>query len=158
MFSVHGSFVFLLGWPEEFLQLVNMLFNKVLGENENYVFLFLLKTEWTFWPTQSNHFLWVHQGTILCQKGLFLTLFLVLRASLVDQMGKRIHLQCRRLVIDSWVREDPLEKGMATHSSILAWRIPWTEEPGGLQSRELQRVGHDWVTKHNTAQFSVDPH
>ena len=40
-------------------------------------------------------------------------------------------------------REDPLEKEMATHSSILAWRIPWTEEPGGLQSTGLQRVGHD---------------
>ena len=41
----------------------------------------------------------------------------------------------------SW--EDPLEEGMATHSSILAWRIPWTEEPGGLQSMGLQRVRHD---------------
>ena len=40
-------------------------------------------------------------------------------------------------------QEDPLEKGMTTHSSILAWRIPWTEEPGGLQSMALQRVGHD---------------
>ena len=40
-------------------------------------------------------------------------------------------------------REDPLEEGMATHSSILAWRIPWTEEPGGLQSIESQRVRHD---------------
>ena len=40
-------------------------------------------------------------------------------------------------------REDPLEKEMATHSSILAWRIPWTEEPGGLQSTALKRVGHD---------------
>ena len=39
--------------------------------------------------------------------------------------------------------EDPLEKEMATHSSILAWRIPWTEEPGGLQPMGLQRVGHD---------------
>ena len=38
--------------------------------------------------------------------------------------------------------EDPLEEGMATYSSILAWRIPWTEEPGGLQSLGLQRVGH----------------
>ena len=38
---------------------------------------------------------------------------------------------------------DPMEEGMATHSSILTWRIPWTEEPGGLQSIELQRVGHD---------------
>ena len=39
--------------------------------------------------------------------------------------------------------ENPLEKGMATHSSILAWKIPWTEEPGGLQSMGLQKVGHD---------------
>ena len=39
--------------------------------------------------------------------------------------------------------EDPLEKEMATHSSILAWRIPWTEEPGGPQSMGLKRVGHD---------------
>ena len=41
-------------------------------------------------------------------------------------------------------QEDPLEEGMATHSSILAWRIPWTQEPGGLQSTGPQRVGHDW--------------
>ena len=39
--------------------------------------------------------------------------------------------------------EDPLEKGMATHSNILAWKIPWMEEPGGLQSMGSQRVGHD---------------
>ena len=47
---------------------------------------------------------------------------------------------------ETWVQslgwEDPLEKGMATHSSILAWRIPWTEETGRLQSMELQRVRH----------------
>ena len=42
--------------------------------------------------------------------------------------------------------EDPLEKGMATYSSILAWRIPWTEEPGGLQSMGLQRDEHNWAT------------
>jgi len=48
-----------------------------------------------------------------------------------------------------WVRslgrEDPLEKEVATHSSILAWRIPWSEEPGGLQSIGLQRIGHDLI-------------
>ena len=48
---------------------------------------------------------------------------------------------------ETWVqflgREDLLEEGMATHSSVLAWRIPWTEEPGGLQSVGSQRVGHD---------------
>ena len=43
-------------------------------------------------------------------------------------------------------QENPLEKEMATHSSILAWRIPWTEEPGRLQSMGSQRVGHDLVT------------
>ena len=48
---------------------------------------------------------------------------------------------------ETWVRslgqKDPLEEGMATHSSILAWRIPWTEKPGGLQSMGLQRARHD---------------
>ena len=48
---------------------------------------------------------------------------------------------------DTWVpslgQEDPLEKGMVTHSSMLPWRIPWKEEPGGLQSMGLQRIGHD---------------
>ena len=51
---------------------------------------------------------------------------------------------------ETWVRslgwEDPLEKEMATHSNILAWRIPWMEEPGGLQSMGSQRVGHDRAT------------
>ena len=46
--------------------------------------------------------------------------------------------------------EDPLEDEMATHSSTLAWEIPWTEEPGGLQSMGSQRVGHDWSTEHTT--------
>ena len=46
--------------------------------------------------------------------------------------------------------EDPLEKGVATHSSILAWRIPWTEEPGGLQSLGSQRVRHSWETNTHT--------
>ena len=45
--------------------------------------------------------------------------------------------------VQSLGEEDLLEKGMATHTSILAWRIPWTEKPGGLQSMELQRVRHD---------------
>ena len=67
------------------------------------------------------------------------------RASLVAQTVK--NLPAVRM---TWIRslgwEDPLEKGMATHSSILAWRIPWTEEPGRLQSMGLQRVRHDWAT------------
>ena len=45
-------------------------------------------------------------------------------------------------------QEDPMEKEMATHSSILSWEIPWTEEPGGLQSTGSQKVGHNLVTEH----------
>ena len=63
-------------------------------------------------------------------------------SSLVAQMVKNLPA-----VQENWVQslgqEDPLEKGMATHSSILAWRIPWTDEPGRLQSMGLQRVRHD---------------
>ena len=66
-------------------------------------------------------------------------------ASLVAQIVKNLpamqetHIQCL-------AREDPLEKKMATKSSILTWKIPWTEETGGLKSMGSQRVGHDWVT------------
>ena len=59
-------------------------------------------------------------------------------ASLMAQMVKNLPAMLETL---GW--EDPLEKGKPTHSSILAWRIPWTEEPGGLQSMGSQRVGHD---------------
>ena len=60
-------------------------------------------------------------------------------ASLVAQTVK--NLQCGRPRFSHWVGEDPLEKEKATHSSILAWRIPWTEEPGGLRSMGSQRAG-----------------
>ena len=63
--------------------------------------------------------------------------------------GKESACQCRRRrsagSVLGW--EGPLEKGMAIRSSILAWEIPWEEEPGGLQSRGAQRVGHDCVTE-----------
>ena len=61
--------------------------------------------------------------------------------------GKEPSFQCRRHQrhgLNPWMGKESLEEGMAALSSILAWRIPWTEEPGGLQSRGLQRVGHDW--------------
>ena len=67
----------------------------------------------------------------------------------VSNMGFPVAQTVQKLpaVQETWVRspgwEDPLEKGMATHSGILAWRIPWTEEPGGLQSMVSHRVGHD---------------
>ena len=60
---------------------------------------------------------------------------------------------------EMWVqflgREDPLEKEMATHTSSLAWKIPGTEQPGRLQSMELQRVGHDLVTKQQYSTYLV---
>ena len=64
---------------------------------------------------------------------------------LVAQMVKRLPTM-RGTQVWSLGWEDPLEKAMATHSSTLAWKIPWMEEPGRLQSMGLQRVGHDWVT------------
>ena len=60
---------------------------------------------------------------------------------------------------EMWVRflgqEDPLEEDIATHSSILAWEIPWTEEPGGLQSMGSQRLRHNWATEHYLPTFSA---
>ena len=55
----------------------------------------------------------------------------------------RCCLQCRAPGFDPWVWEDPLEKGMATHFNILAWRIPWTAKPDGLKSMGSQRVRHN---------------
>ena len=73
------------------------------------------------------------------------------RASQVAQW-ERIHLSMKEIWVQTLSQEDPLEEEMATHSSILAWRMPWTEEPGGLQSMGSQRVGYDWATKHTHAQ------
>ena len=56
-------------------------------------------------------------------------------------------LEMQDTQVRSLSQEDPLEEEMATHSSVLAWRILWTEEPGGLQSTGTQRLGHDLVTK-----------
>ena len=64
--------------------------------------------------------------------------------SLVAQRLKRLPAM-RETWVRSLGREDPQEKEMATHSSTLAWRIPWTEELGGLQSTGSQRVGHDFT-------------
>ena len=63
-------------------------------------------------------------------------------ASLVAQMVKNL-LAMQETRVQSLGREDPPEKGVAIHSSILAWRIPWPEEPGGLQSLGSQRIGHN---------------
>ena len=74
--------------------------------------------------------------------GHFMFSYGTLKTSLVAQTVKRLPT-VQETRVQSLGQEDLLEKGMATHSSILAWRIPWTEEPGGLQSTGLQRVRYD---------------
>ena len=84
----------------------------------------------------------------------FQLLFHYLWASLVAQTVKNPPaMQKTRDQTPGW--EDPLEKGMAAHTSILAWRIPWAEEPGGLQSMGLQTVRHNWTTDTFTFTFSI---
>ena len=77
-----------------------------------------------------------------------------LGASLVAQMVKNPPA-VQETQVQSLSREDPLKEGMVTHSSILAWRSSWTEEPCGLQSTGSQRDGHNWAT--NTCTFSREP-
>ena len=85
------------------------------------------------------------KNRVLIKKCLFRGTFYTCRASLVAQMVK--HLPVKQ---ETWVQslgqEDPLEKEMATHSSTAAWKIPWMEETGRLQSMGSQRIGHDWAT------------
>ena len=71
----------------------------------------------------------------------FISLDLYLGVELLEQVKNLPAVQETRVRSLGW--EDPLEKEMATHSSILTWKISWTEEPGGLQSMWSQRVGHD---------------
>ena len=99
----------------------------------------------------SGYLSYIHEVYILINFCAFsLNFFLInkgvsAKASVVAQMVKNLFvMQEIWAQILGW--EDPLVKGMATHSSILAGRIPWTEEPGGLQSTGSQRVRQDWAT------------
>ena len=87
-------------------------------------------------------FTFCHKGGVTCISEVIDISPSNLMAFLVPQMVKRLPA-----MQETWVRslgqEDPLEKEMASHSSILAWRIPWTVDPGRLQSIGSQRVGHD---------------
>ena len=84
-------------------------------------------------------------------------IFIIVLTSLVAQRVK-----CLSTMRETWVRslgrEDPLEKEMAIHSSTIAWKIPWTEEPGRLQSMGLQRVGHHWTTSLSLFTFNLYHH
>ena len=116
-------------------------------------------------PIQIQHYSFVHFhicNSLLWQRETLLLLFsnayffllvLLYLANQASQLApwQRTHLPVQELK-ETWVwslgGEDPLAEEMATHSSILAWRIQWTEEPGGLQSMGMQRVGHDWAGTH----------
>ena len=78
----------------------------------------------------------------MCSQGVDFKPFFGQYASLVAQTVKRLPA-VRETQVRFLDQEDPLEKEMAIHSSTLAWKIPWTEEPGRIQSMGLQRVGHD---------------
>ena len=75
---------------------------------------------------------------LLSEERVIVSLCDVTRASLVAQLAERLPA-----IQETLAQEDPLEKDMVTHSSALAWKVPWMEEPGGLQSMGLQRVRHD---------------
>ena len=81
-------------------------------------------------------------------------MYYVQPSSLIAQLVKNLSA-----VQETWVwslgLEGTMEKEMATHSSILAWKIPWPDDPGGLQSMRLQRVGHDWAINMCTAPIEI---
>ena len=95
------------------------------------------------WATWENPYIHTHIHTFC----------VIFGASLIAQLVKNLPA-VQETLFWSLGQEDPLEKGMAIHSSILAWRIPWMEEFGGLQSTGSGRVGHDWAT---TLSLSLSP-
>ena len=99
-------------------------------------------SDWTTPTTKPFHLeLWPHETRDSWIK----ILAVIWQSSLVAQMVKNPPAM-QETWVQSLDQEDPLEKEMATHSSIHAWKIPWTEQPGGLQSMRSQSVEHDWVT------------
>jgi len=118
--------------------------NKMKSPLEYHLLFIRLKTKWQSFQKKRETLI----ITMNISKQWTLDWVMVLHrfwASLVAQIVKNL-----LAMQQTWIRflgqEDTLEKGMATHSSIFAWRILWREEPGGLQSMGSQRVGHDWVT------------
>ena len=113
-------------------------------------YYWLLPSHWTSWGHLYDVYLCSPVPNVVLSKSwLWLSESLKWnRVSLASLVAQRLnHLPAvQETRIQSLSQEDPLKKEMATHSSILAWRIPWMEEPGRLQSMGSQRVGHNWVT------------
>ena len=107
---------------------------------------FSMEVHWNCFLFLFSGFLWNFLyvfGFVQCEY--YIHIYLCKGTSLVAQMIKRLPTMWETRV-QSLGREDHLEKDMAPHSSILAWKIPWTEEPSRVQSMGSQRVGHDWAT------------
>ena len=106
-----------------------------------------------------SHFQWIYMGNFLLSHNLVLIMASVLIYELLRWLsGKESAWQSRRrkrFEFNPWVRKNPLEKEVATHSSVLAWRTPWTEEPGGPQSIGLQRVGHALATEQAHSTYNL---
>ena len=103
-------------------------------------------------PAAASTFIFLLRGKKNCP--LFSQLILGFLASSVESISVP-YIQVHWLKSMGW--EDPLEKGMAIHSSIPAWRIPWTEEPGGIRFMGSQRVGHDWSNSAHRHDWNQTP-
>ena len=112
----------------------------VYGVSEEFIWLIVSHTNPDTVTELINMLLWHHGHTVAELPSLREK-----RASLVAHTVKNLPAM-HEIQLWSLGWEDPLKKGMATHSSILAWRIPWRKEPGGLQSMGSQKTGHDWAT------------
>ena len=95
-------------------------------------------------------------SALQCKRGVVIHISPPSWASLVAQTVKNLPTM-REIWVPFLGWEESLEESMVIHASIRAWKSPWTEEPGGLQSIGSQRVGHDWATKHSTSLLTFPP-
>ena len=124
--SVHGIF------QARILEWVAMLFSRGSSQHRDWTWISCIAGGFsTLCATAEAHLLWINVNFCTAEFPHFY--------SFCAYSIWRIQALWR------WLLENTLEKRMATHFSVLAWRIPWTEEPGGLQSVGLQRAGHDWA-------------
>ena len=134
-----------------YVRILNQLWISGTNPTKLWCCVILLIFFWTWFPTILWRIFAFFKGVVLIYS--FHFLYYLCWAFLVTQTVKNLPAM-QETQVQSLGQEDPLEKGMAAHSSILAWSFPWTEEPGRIQSMGSQRVRHDWATKHSTWEMS----
>ena len=158
-----GSFISTSSWLlgvesyPQFADWVNndILYNSLLNLTQSPNIPSLSLNGVSFWGSQAlwNHNIINHSLHWVLPWARLLSGFFIYTTQFNPQSGSIRRVKNLPTMQETWVQsldlEDPLEKGMATHSSISAWRIPWTEEPGVLQSMGPQRLGHNWATNKN---------